>query len=223
MTKRHLFLDFDGVLVDSNAVKTGAFFDLATKFFGTEAAEGLVENHQQNPGGSRFTKLAWLLSNYHPNQPILNQSQLESEFSSRVLEKIRAANRTPRLASLLRDCNYVPHILTAAPSMEITDLVESFGWEVAFESRIHGSPESKVDHLNKLGKLVDLENSIFVGDAPSDFEVARQFGIPFVFVSDWTEWSPSQPIRSEFVGSWPNLEHFLTTLLKRSESEKKLW
>jgi len=216
MTERHLFLDFDGVLVDSNSIKTEAFFELAMKFFSTEAAEALVDNHQQNPGKSRFTKLAWLLSKYRPNQPTLNQGELESEFSSLVLEKIRAANRTPGLASLLRDSRYVSHILSAAPSLEIANLVESFGWEDAFESRIHGSPETKVEHLNKLGKLVDLENSIFVGDAPTDFEVAQQFGIPFVFVSDWSEWSPSDPIRSEFVGSWPNLEQFLTTFLKRA-------
>ena len=216
MTERHLFLDFDGVLVDSNSIKTEAFFELAMKFFSTEAAKALVDHHQQDPGGSRFTKLAWLLSNYPPNQPTLNQSELESEFSSLVLEKIRTANRTPDLMLRLRDSNYVSHILSAAPSLEITDLVQSFGWEDVFESRIHGSPETKVEHLNKLGKLVNLENSIFVGDAPTDFEVAQQFGMPFVFVSDWSEWSPSDPIRSEFVGSWPNLEQFLTTFLKRA-------
>ena len=213
MTERQLFLDFDGVLVDSNSIKTEAFFELAMKFFSTEAAKALVDHHQQNPGGSRFTKLAWLLSNYPPNQPTLNQSELESEFSSLVLEKIRTANRTPDLMLRLRDSNYVSHILSAAPSLEITDLVQSFGWEDVFESRIHGSPETKVEHLNKLGKLVNLENSIFVGDAPTDFEVAQQFGMPFVFVSDWSEWSPSQPIRSEFVGTWTSLEQFLGTFL----------
>ena len=217
MTERQLFLDFDGVLVDSNSIKTEAFFELAMKFFSTHAAKALVDNHQQNPGGSRFTKLAWLLSNYRPIQPNLNQSELEWEFSRLVLEKIKAANRTPGLASLLRDSRYVSHILSAAPSIEITDLVQSFGWEDSFESRIHGSPETKVEHLNRLGKLVSLENSIFVGDASTDFEVARQFGMPFVFVSNWSEWSPSEPIRSEFVGSWPNLEQFLTSLLGRTE------
>jgi phosphoglycolate phosphatase-like HAD superfamily hydrolase len=213
MTKRHLFLDFDGVLVDSNSIKTEAFFELAMKFFSTEAAKALVDNHQQNPGGSRFTKLAWLLSNYRSNQLTLTQSELESEFSSLVLEKIRAANRTPELASLLRDSNYVSHILSAAPSLEITDLVQSFGWEDAFESRIHGSPETKVEHLKRLEKLVDLENSIFVGDASTDFEVAQQFGMPFVFVSNWSEWSPGDRVKSAFVGTWPGLEQFLSTRL----------
>jgi len=213
MTERHLFLDFDGVLVDSNSIKTEAFFELAMKFFSAEAAAALVDNHQQNPGKSRFTKLAWLLSKYRPNQPTLNQGELESEFSSLVLKKIRAANRTPELASLLRDSRYVSHILSAAPSLEITDLVESFGWEDAFESRIHGSPETKVEHLNRLEKLLDLENSIFVGDASTDFEVAQQFGMPFVFVSNWSEWAPSDPIKSKFVGTWPSLEQFLSTLL----------
>jgi len=213
MTKRHLFLDFDGVLVDSNSLKTGAFFDLAMKFFGAEAAKGLVDNHHQNPGGSRFTKLAWLLSNYRSDQPSLQQSELESEFSTLVLAKIRSAHRTPELASLLRKSKYVSHILSAAPSIELFELVRSFGWEEAFESRIHGSPETKVEHLNRLGKLVDLENSIFVGDAPTDFEVAQQFGMPFVFISDWSEWSPSDRIKSAFVGTWPGLEQFLSTRL----------
>ena len=213
MTERHLFLDFDGVLVDSNSIKTEAFFELATKFFSTQAAKARVDNHQKNPGGSRFTKLAWLLSNYRPGQPSLNQSELESEFSSLVLEKIRAANRTPELASLLRDSNYVSHILSAAPSTEIIELVESFGWEDPFESRIHGSPETKAEHLYKLEKLVNLETSIFVGDASTDFEVAQQFGMPFVFVSNWSEWSPSDPIKSKFVGTWPSLEQFLDTPL----------
>jgi phosphoglycolate phosphatase-like HAD superfamily hydrolase len=211
MSNRNVFFDFDGVLVDSNSIKTSAFFDLAMEFFGGEAADGLVENHLRNPGGSRFTKLAWLLSNYRPKEPRLRQKELETEFSALVLAKITAAERASELSSLLHNSDLTPHILSAAPSVEISALVQRFGWEDAFESRIHGSPETKADHLSRLRKFVDLENSIFVGDAPSDLEVAQLFNIPFVFVSEWSDWSPNDQTQSSFLGTWPRVEQFLNS------------
>jgi phosphoglycolate phosphatase-like HAD superfamily hydrolase len=216
MAKQNLFLDFDGVLVDSNSIKTQAFSLLATEFFGVEAAVALVSHHIQNPRGSRFTKLEWLVANHGVKKPRIDITELELQFSALVLSKIQSAKRTSSLASLLGKANLHAHILSAAPALELNYLVSVFEWQGLFESRIYGSPESKVSHLQRLGKSIDLKNSIFVGDASTDFDVALQFEMPFAFVSDWSDWRPSAFEQGCFLGSWPRLEDFLGEVDGRS-------
>lgn len=205
-----LFLDFDGVLVDSNSIKVEAFFEVASKFFDTAAAVDLVEYHLQNPGESRFTKFAWLIRQKQKPGSVVTSADLVSQFSESVLSKVMSADRCDGLEGLLSGWRIPAHILSAAPTEELSHLVDIFGWRNIFEKRVHGSPTTKAEHLEKLSGKIDLEHSIFVGDAPSDFQVSKRFGIPFVFVENWSEWKPTSDIRTQFSGSWPTLENYLS-------------
>ena len=204
-----LFIDFDGVLVDSNSIKVDAFLDVASRFFDAPAAIELVDYHLRNPGDSRFTKFAWLIDNHHKQGHLVKLDQLVKAFSATVLSKVQSVDRCPDLARLIIRTKMTPHILSAAPTDEISYLVDLFGWRSVFESRIHGSPDKKADHLGELGSSIDFRNSIFVGDASTDYQVAQQFGIPFVFVENWSEWNPNAALRQRFHGTWPTLEDYL--------------
>lgn len=206
---RNLFLDFDGVLVDSNSIKAQAFYDLGFKHFGKARADEFLSYHQQNPGQNRFTNISWLLDKSPKNFKTPTQQDLEEEYSRLVLTKIQEVQRVESLADLLDNSSYVPHVLSAAPTIELIELTKNFGWAETFESRIHGSPDSKTHHLKKLAETVDLADSVFVGDAVSDFEVAVNFNMPFVFVSNWSAWHPTRSERNLFMGIWPSLEIFL--------------
>ena len=51
----HLFFDCDGVILNSNKVKTNAFYKIALEY-GDESAKKLVNYHIQNGGISLYTK-----------------------------------------------------------------------------------------------------------------------------------------------------------------------
>ena len=56
-----IIFDCDGVILNSNKVKTQAFFDLA-KPWGIQAQNMLTDHHVNNGGISRHKKIAHLLS-----------------------------------------------------------------------------------------------------------------------------------------------------------------
>jgi len=53
-----LVFDCDGVVLNSNKIKTQAFYE-ATKQFGHESAQALVDYHVANGGISRYANCIW--------------------------------------------------------------------------------------------------------------------------------------------------------------------
>ena len=54
----HLFFDCDGVILDSNHIKTKSFYEIALNF-GEINAKKLVNFHTSNGGISRYIKLKY--------------------------------------------------------------------------------------------------------------------------------------------------------------------
>ena len=217
MPNRHVFLDFDGVLVDSNSIKTAAFLEIGMRFFSEEAGRALVEHHKMYPGGSRYSKLGWLLENFQTPPFETNSIELELEFRKLVIDRVKEADRVQNLPALLKATGHCCHILSAAPVSELTELVACFGWDSALDGRVHGSPMKKEELLRSIPESIDWANSILVGDSSSDFAVAKNFGLSFAFISGWSDWQPSIHESSAFLGTWPRLEEFLQTLSLEAE------
>ena len=57
-----LVFDCDGVILNSNKIKTQAFYKVA-KVYGYEPAQKLKDYHVQNGGISRYQKFEYLLTN----------------------------------------------------------------------------------------------------------------------------------------------------------------
>ena len=79
-----LIFDCDGVILNSNKIKTQAFYDVA-KVYGHKPAQILKDYHIQNGGISRYKKFEYLLTNIL-QKPIKKQelSELLSNFSKEV-------------------------------------------------------------------------------------------------------------------------------------------
>jgi beta-phosphoglucomutase-like phosphatase (HAD superfamily) len=60
-----LIFDCDGVVLNSNAVKTNAFYQ-TTLPYGQAAADAMVEYHVANGGVSRYKKFAYFLESIVP-------------------------------------------------------------------------------------------------------------------------------------------------------------
>lgn len=73
-----LVFDCDGVVLNSNKVKTEAFFKAALPY-GEAAAQQLVEYHVARGGISRYKKFAWFVENVVSDQVGPNLEQLLDE------------------------------------------------------------------------------------------------------------------------------------------------
>ena len=86
-----LIFDCDGVILNSNNVKTQAFYDV-TQVYGRESAQALKDYHIKNGGISRYKKFEYFFTNIlkRPARP-QEIDKLLSDFSKKVREGLRSS------------------------------------------------------------------------------------------------------------------------------------
>lgn len=186
--------DCDGVILDSNNIKTSAFFDV-TKRYGEAAAWKMVAYHKANGGVSRFAKFDWFLRTAL-NTPF-DQSEhrhLCEDYGRIVKQKLIDSNYTDGFTATIDALNrngIKPYIASGGLESELRDVFSARGISGCFAG-IFGSPRTKLQILEALANHgVKLNQGIFFGDARADFDAANSHGMQFVFVkryADATEW-----------------------------------
>lgn len=184
-----LVFDCDGVVLDSNKVKTEAFYRAALPY-GEEAAQALVQYHVQNGGISRYVKFATFLSEIVPpgvSGP--SQEELLANYARHVKQGLLDCRIAQELESL-RAASAAASWLVASggDQNELRAVFEQRGLSTLFDGGIYGSPDDKKVILQReLAAVPERLPALFIGDSRYDHEVARAFGLDFVFVSQWTE------------------------------------
>jgi len=183
--KKLLVFDFDGVLADSVGVKTDAFAEMY-HHHGDEIKSRVVEHHLEHGGMSRFDKFAYYEAEFI-GQPASKEriGELAAQFSDLVVDKVVIANEIPGAERLM---TYMASkaqcaVNSATPEQEIRMIIERRGWDHYFAA-VHGSPTTKLDNLQKITKKlgVSVDDSLFFGDARSDWLAAKSLGMDFVGV-----------------------------------------
>lgn len=210
---RTLIFDCDGVLLDSNRVKTDAFYQAALPF-GEEAANALVNYHVVNGGVSRYRKFEYFLGEIvkHENMEPLNE--LLSRYAERVREGLltcRVAEGLRELRSALPNSNWM--IVSGGDQGELREVFESRGLSHYFNGGIFGSPTDKQEILSREIKCSNLVlPAVFLGDSRYDYESAMKSGLDFVFISQWTEffgWQDYFADQSTAVAHYENIRSLL--------------
>jgi phosphoglycolate phosphatase-like HAD superfamily hydrolase len=182
--------DCDGVLLNSNTVKSDALYKAALPY-GTEAAEKLLNFHVQHGGISRFVKFKHLFCE------ILKVSDFEAGLDSALNSYGRYCNDSllqcetaPGLGDVLkkiRTAGSKTYIISGGLQDELRSIFKIRDLDKYFDG-IFGSPDNKVEILTReisAGNIV--LPAIFVGDSRYDYEAAHECGLNFIFVSGWTE------------------------------------
>lgn len=208
------WVDFDGVLVDSNEIKEKAFYALSQSRFGDQAATQLVNFHRENPGLSRFAKIDYLFEMNAEKPTDEARDNALAEFSKLTRASILATNRSRLVKDYFGPERPNARILSAAPTVELQDLCSEFDWSRAFRNRIYGSPTTKSGHLGEKRMGGNTTREVLIGDSPSDFAVAKDFGLQFVFIYGWTSWRPSHKDEQQFLDVQESFDAFLTNRLK---------
>lgn len=178
-----IFFDYDGVVVESVAVKTRAFGQLFEEFGDTVVAEVLAF-HTANLGMSRYAKFEHFYANIL--QLPLSDDEVVT-LDTRLTALIEAGMRDVVLVRgceefLTRHCPPIPaYVVSATPQRDITLDVTQRGLDGHFVAAF-GSPTSKADHIATVMKTESLDPArcVMVGDARADLQAARANGIAFV-------------------------------------------
>lgn len=186
--------DCDGVLLNSNQLKTDAFYQSVLEY-GINPANELVQYHMQNGGISRYQKFNYFLDTILPRY--LENSQLLLPTLDELIFKYESY-----LDSHLMSCQITPDL------MKFRQLTQSSSWLIVsggkqdelrdifkkreiyhfFDGGIYGSPNTKEQILAKLIKESKLTlPALFMGDSKYDYVAASSAGLDFIFVSQWTD------------------------------------
>lgn len=186
---RTIVFDCDGVILNSNSVKTAAFYNVALKF-GEDKASALKEYHVLNGGISRFAKFEWFQRTQlsKVNDQLFNE--LLEDYAHEVMEALKAAEVSESLEQLrlLSTSNWM--VASGGLETELNKVFEFKGIQEFFDKGIFGSPTSKDDIVkNKVNDGSILFPALFIGDSRYDYEVAQEYGLDFLFLHEWSEFS----------------------------------
>ena len=181
--------DCDGVLLDSNRVKTEAFRTVAAQF-GDEAAEELVRYHTEHGGVSRYRKFEYLLKAILRREadPVLVE-QLSVEYGECVERDLLQCTLAPGLARLreqTRGASWM--VVSGGDQSQLRRVFDARGLTEMFDSGIFGSPTPKDEILmREIRRGAICLPALYLGDSRFDHVASAQAGMDFVFVSAWSE------------------------------------
>ena len=185
-TIRAMVFDFDGTLVNSNAIKRRAF-ELCFAGF-PEYREDILRycwGHHHTPRDEKFR---------YVYEQILEQpytanvaANLHARFESATTRQILEAPEIPGASAFLQriESSHLTAVLSSTPQAILTDLVVRRGWR-DYVQVIQGAPVKKAAWLRDFRRARGLGASeiLFFGDAEEDAEAARTAGCAFVTVGN---------------------------------------
>ena len=188
---KFIVFDCDGVILNSNQIKSQAFYS-ASLSWGPEAASALLSYHLNNGGISRYEKFRYFFDTIIPSCSSFDQgrdlSTMLDLYSTQVSNSLLNCEMT-RSLPYLRSCTAGSKWVVASGSdqSELRTVFQKRRISHFFDAGIFGSPDDKITIVSNLISKDDFAQTLFFGDSLYDYKVAKHYGMDFLFVSDWTD------------------------------------
>lgn len=188
-----LVFDCDGVILNSNKIKTEAFYRVALAY-GEPAAQELVRYHVENGGVSRYKKFKYFLDEIVPNLTNnkvsgRNLEALLGNYAKIVLDGLLSCELAEGLEELRKkipEANWL--IVSGGDQTELNEVFSKRKLSHLFDGGIYGSPDTKDEILSReIGSGNIILPALFLGDSKYDYQAATTANLDFVFLSDWSE------------------------------------
>ncbi len=184
-----IIFDCDGVILDSNKVKTSAFYAAALPW-GRKAADDLVEYHVTNGGISRYKKFDHFLRHIIGKSVEEHELQILLDVYARGvrtgLQTCDVAMGLHELRAATPDARWL--VVSGGDQSELRDIFAERALAHLFDGGIYGSPDTKDVILARETSNGSIESpAVFLGDSCYDYVSASKSGINFIFLSGWTE------------------------------------
>jgi len=180
---KNIIWDFDGVIIDSQAIKDYGF---TTIFEGHPPGkiDAFLAFHHANGGMTRFVKIRYFFEQLL-QQPITEEevqllARRFSEITTQLLIKPELLIADSLDFIRQYHTQYRMHIVSASEEQELRLVARTQGIDQYFVS-IQGSPTVKKENVQKVlaANQYVLADTCLVGDAINDYEAATLNGIDF--------------------------------------------
>ncbi|QHG63842.1 HAD family hydrolase [Pseudomonas putida] len=184
-----LVFDCDGVVLNSNKVKTQAFYQAALPY-GKQAAEALAKYHVENGGISRYKKFSYFLEHIIPQQT--NEGLIDtllSVYANHVQEGLLSCEIAPGIYDLRQETEHAKWlIVSGGDENELRSIFEIRNISSMFDGGIFGSPDTKEHILSREQSNGNISpSSLFLGDSKYDHQAATGANMDFIFLNKWSE------------------------------------
>jgi len=180
---KNIIFDFDGVILNSVPIKTGAFRELFKKF-SKEKIEKLISYHIENGGVSRYLKIRYFFENILAQTISEENIQQYAKQYSRLTKKELANSKylIEDTVSFIQKNHrkYNMHIASGADEEDLQYICKRLALTKYFLS-INGSPMKKSEIVAKIlrSNRYSQQETILIGDSVNDYEAAYLNGIAF--------------------------------------------
>lgn len=184
-----IVFDCDGVLLNSNKIKTDAFREVALPY-GADKADELVAYHRTRGGVSRYSKLEYFVHNIL--KAAVEPPEVDAlvrAYATNVHENLMLCELTEGLKELRdRTAGKRWMIVSGGAQDELRQIFRRRGLDFMFDAGIFGSPHTKDEIFSReFRSSPEILPAMYLGDSRYDHEACRRAGLDFIFVSDWTE------------------------------------
>ena len=191
---KSLIFDCDGVILNSNQVKTDAFRKVLKKY-NLNAVDEFINYHRNNGGESRYIKIEKFLKNilpkYDQNREFNKDEfyMLLQSYSNQCMESLLKCDVTKDLSSLRKVTGNLPWlIVSGGDQSELREVLNKKGLTGFFNGGIFGSPETKIYIIKReINNGIIQLPALMLGDSKLVNIAAKSNNIDFLFVYKWTD------------------------------------
>jgi phosphoglycolate phosphatase-like HAD superfamily hydrolase len=181
--KEVILWDFDGVIVDSMAVREKGFVE-TLKDFPEEEVSQLINYHEKNGGLSRYVKFRYFFEEIRKEEVDQKKVKELSLAFSDIMRKSLIDKRIliGEVVGFIKNHqeDFKMHVVSGSDGEELRFLCGQLGISSYFNS-IEGSPTPKIELVENLLQEYKYEKkkTCLIGDSVNDKEAADRNGIDF--------------------------------------------
>jgi len=185
-----IIFDCDGVILNSNQLKTKAYYKAAFSSYGHELASSLTTYLMNNTGKPRGHFIDYFLRNIvPPNISGLGYDELLNSVTLEIYKSLMECEVSPCLFKLREktpDIKWL--VVSGGVEKELRDVFKNRALFDLFDGGIYGAPMTKDEILTSLFNQNHIKFPVlFLGDSKYDYEVASRAKLDFLFVNEWSE------------------------------------
>ena len=187
----YVVLDCDGVILDSNWLKTDAFIS-NLEDEPEKCIDKMIAYHKANGGISRYKKFRHYFEEINPHEDFEKNAKVAiSKFAEIVQKGLLECDYIPGVVDFINDVKEkgLPlFVVSGSDEIELREVFSKRKIDSLF-CAIYGSPFTKTQIMkNVISQVGQRKKGIFFGDSKSDLDAAMQFELTFIFVRGVSEW-----------------------------------
>ncbi|MBT3400603.1 MAG: HAD family hydrolase [Rhodospirillaceae bacterium] len=196
LKRKTVFLfDFDGTLMQSNAIKREAFFTAISDH--PEAIDTLRHILDGPNPGDRYAVFRELERRL-PDIDATERTRAYGDISERAILEAEEVTGASALLETLHDRGAAAVINSATPEAPLREVVAQLRF-ARWVNSVHGGPAAKAENarqaLSKLGQ--DPHDAVVIGDGENDHACARELNCAFIAIdSDGNDFDTPPAVRA---------------------------